>query len=218
MKKDILLIAFYNPKALGVRYLAQALRRSGFTPHILFMKEYNSKKPREVSDSELSLLKELIESIEPEYIGLSVMSSLYMESIVRVNRFIKSNCSCTVIWGGVYSTLFPEVALNFADYVIRGEGESAIVELIVALSKGEDPSNILNLAYKGAENQCVINPVRPLVQNLDQLGYPGIGRPNVYYITADKLFRKDPQLDSLTYETTASRDARFPVHIAALLI
>ncbi len=60
MKKDILLIAFYNPKALGVRYLAQALRRSGFTPHILFMKEYNSKKPREVSDSELSLLKELI--------------------------------------------------------------------------------------------------------------------------------------------------------------
>lgn len=209
MKKDILLIAFYNPKALGVRYLAQALRRSGFTPHILFMKEYNSKKPREVSDSELSLLKELIESIEPEYIGLSVMSSLYMESIVRVNRFIKSNCSCTVIWGGVYSTLFPEVALNFADYVIRGEGESAIVELIVALSKGEDPSNILNLAYKGAENQCVINPVRPLVQNLDQLGYPGIGRPNVYYITADKLFRKDPQLDSLTYETTASRGCPF---------
>ena len=136
MKSDILLIAFYNPKAVGVRYLAEALKRAGYIPHILFLKEYNSKKPSEVSDSELTLLKKLIDDIDPKYIGLSVMSSLYIQQIIRTSNYIRDNTDCTIIWGGVYSTLFPEESLNYADYVIRGEGEGAIVDLIDALSEG----------------------------------------------------------------------------------
>ena len=209
MKSDILLIAFYNPKALGVRYLAEALKRAGYIPHILFLKEYNSKKPSEVSDSELTLLKKLIDDIDPKYIGLSVMSSIYIQQIIRTSNYIRDNTDCTIIWGGVYSTLFPEESLNYADYVIRGEGEGAIVDLIDALSEGVAPTNIRNLVYKVEDNRCVENPVRPLVQDLDFLGYPCIGQPNVYYITGNKLIEGDPQLRSLTYETTASRGCPF---------
>lgn len=46
-KKDVVLIAFYNTKALGVRYLANALKASGYVPHIIFLKGFNSATPGE---------------------------------------------------------------------------------------------------------------------------------------------------------------------------
>ena len=147
MNKDILLIAFYNPKALGVQYISQSLKKSGYAPHVLFLKEYNSKKPCEVSDTELDLLKRLIDKIDPGFIALSVMSSLYLREIVKVNSFIRKISHCPIIWGGVFCTLFPEKSLDHADFVIRGEGEEAIVELIEALSSNKDLSDIQNLAY-----------------------------------------------------------------------
>ena len=208
MIKNILLIAFYNQKALGVKYISESLKRFGYVPHVLFFKEYNSKKPSEVSDSELNLLRDLIDQIHPDYIALSVMSSLYLQEIIKVNSYIKTVSTCPVIWGGVYCTLFPEKCLEYADYVIRGEGEEAIVELIERLSENKDPSDIQNLAYK-KDKTCYVNPVRPLIQDLDRLGYPGIGQDNVYFISNDKLIERDPILSSLTYETTASRGCPF---------
>lgn len=208
MNKDILLIAFYNPKALGVKYISQSLKKSGYAPHVLFLKEYNSKKPCEVSDTELDLLKRLIDKIDPGFIALSVMSSLYLREIVKVNSFIRKISHCPIIWGGVFCTLFPEKSLDHADFVIRGEGEEAIVELIEALSSNKDLSDIQNLAYR-KDGKNVVNPVRPLIQDLDRLGYPGIGQDNVYFISNSKIVEKDPAVDSLTYETSASRGCPF---------
>ena len=208
MNKRILLIAFYNQKALGVKYISETLKRAGYDPHVLFLKGYNSKKPSEVSDTELSLLKQLISKIDPGCIALSVMSSLYLREIIKVNDHIRKASSCPVIWGGVYCTLFPERCLEHADYVIRGEGEEAIVELLDALIAGRDPSDVQNLAYR-KNDTVIINPLRPLIQDLDSLGYPGIGQDNVYFINGDKLTEKDPIINSLTYETTASRGCPF---------
>jgi radical SAM superfamily enzyme YgiQ (UPF0313 family) len=209
MDRDILLIAFYNQKALGVKYIAEALKRTGYSPHILMFKAYNSTNPRAVSDTELKLLSQLIDRIKPGFIGLSVMSSLYLESIIKVHKHIKNVCDCPVIWGGVFGTLFPERCLAYADFVIRGEGEEAFAELLNTLETGGDFTDILNLAYKNSEGIAVVNPVRPLVQDLDCLGFPEIGGDNRYVISGNKLKSGDPLLQSLTYETTASRGCPF---------
>lgn len=64
MAKDpVLLIAFYNKKALGVRYLERALIKAGFCVYILFMKNFNSKKPEPVSPDELLLMKKLCSTV-----------------------------------------------------------------------------------------------------------------------------------------------------------
>ncbi len=209
MNRDVLLIAFYNQKALGVKYIAEALGRAGFTPHILYFKEYNSVAPSPVGGAELMLLSQLIDRIKPAFIGLSVMSSLYLESIIQVHRHIKNSYACPVIWGGVFGTLFPERCLEYADFVIRGEGEEAITELLQTLESGGDTSGVLNLAYKNSDGTIVVNPVRPLVQDLDSLGFPEIGGDARYFINGDKLLYGDPLLRSLTYETAASRGCPF---------
>ncbi|MDI9476589.1 MAG: cobalamin B12-binding domain-containing protein, partial [Bacillota bacterium] len=133
MNKNVLLIGFYNEKALGVRYLANALNTKGYNAHILYFKEFNSVYPSKASERELDLLEDLINVIEPSYIGLSVMSSLYLESVYLVNNRIREKFNIPIIWGGVYPTLFPKETLKYGDYVVQGEGELALVELLNTL-------------------------------------------------------------------------------------
>lgn len=205
MGKDVLLIGFYNEKALGVRYLANALNTKGYNAHILYFKEFNSISPSKASEKELDLLKDLISKIKPSYIGLSVMSSLYLESVYLVNNKIREESDIPIIWGGVYSTLFPEKALEYGDYVIQGEGELSLVELLDTLEEGKDPSKIGNLMVNNKEEGLINNPPRALTQDLDTLGYPKIGGDNVYFIHNNEISYEDPQIKGFTYELTASR-------------
>lgn len=209
MKKSVLLISFYNQKSLGIRYLERALKQEGIDVTIVFFKGFNSVKPSKCSDAELSLLKELIQKSNPGVIGLSVMTSLYLETVYAVNEMLRANFSMIpIVWGGVYPTLFPEKGLDYADFVLRGEGEAAIVELVNAIFSKSPYENIPNLAYK-SEGKCIVNDVRPVCQNLDELGYPEIGGENKYFINNDVLTTGDPILNSLSFELSASRGCPF---------
>ncbi len=208
MKDTVMLIAFYNQRALGVRYLAEALKKNGYKVITVFFKDFNSISPSKVSEKEMQLLVELINKTEPSFIGLSVMSSLYLESVYLVNECIRKNFNLPVVWGGVYASLFPGHALEYADYVIRGEGEEAMVELFDTLREGKDPAQLQNLAYKDSDGQLVVNDVRPIV-DVDELGFPSIGDQGHYYIHDDKISAGDPQMGGFTYELTASRGCPF---------
>ncbi len=208
MSKNILLIGFYNEKALGVKYLANGLINNNYQVHTLFFKKFNSVNPKKATSEELSLLEQLISTLKPSYIGMSVMSSLYLETVYQVNDCIRKTTDVPIIWGGVYPTLFPEKSLNYGDYIIRGEGEQAFCELLDVLENKNNPSKILNLSY--VENDQIINnDVRPLVQNLDTLGYPKIDSTPTYFIEDNHLSTKDPGLNAFTYELTCSRGCPF---------
>lgn len=209
MGKSILLIGFYNEKALGVKYIARELEKEGYEPHILYFKRFNSNTPEIATEHELGLLEGLIKDINPSYIGLSIMSSLYLESVYMVNNRIKEKFNIPIIWGGVYPTLFPKESLDYCDYVIRGEGEKSIVNFIKSIESKEDISQIENVAFLDKDNKLIVNDLRPLVQDLDMLGYPEIGGVNNYLIDKDTLTTGDPQLKSLTYELSASRGCPF---------
>ncbi|MEI8218729.1 MAG: hypothetical protein WCG51_06765 [Elusimicrobiota bacterium] len=76
-----------------------------------------------------------------------------------------------IIVGGHDPTLNPEFYMMHADYVIRGEGEYACAELLDAVLHGRDARGILNLCYRNAEGGMVINPLRPLIQDLDSIPF-----------------------------------------------
>jgi len=210
-KKPILLIAFYNKKALGVRYLERSLTNAGYRVYILFLKNFNSIKPEPVSDRELLLAKELVSELSPGLIGLSVMSSLYMESVITVSNMLREHFSIPVVWGGVYASLFPGKSLGYADFVLRGEGEEAIVDLADALYGNKDHRRIPNLAYRDpvSGEKIIINEPRPLCTDLDQLGYPIFDACNKFYIENDRITNTDPMMDSFSYELSASRGCPF---------
>ncbi|HQD31643.1 MAG: radical SAM protein [Acetivibrionales bacterium] len=211
--KPVLLIAFYNKKSLGVRYLERSLIKAGHRVHILFLKNFNSKAPEPVTEKELALLRTLVAELDPGLIGLSVMSSLYLESVISVNKSLRARFGIPIVWGGVYASMFPERCLEHADFVLRGESEEAIVELADAVLGDRSYEHIKNLAYKipsgSTGSNMVINDLRPLCENLDALGYPIFSNENKCYIDRGRIIPGDPMLDSASYELSASRGCPF---------
>lgn len=210
-RKPVLLIAFYNKKALGVRYLERALTKAGFSVFILFLKNFNSVRPEPVTSRELLLAKKLVSELRPGLIGLSVMSSLYMETVIAVSKMLKAEFDIPVVWGGVYASMFPEKSLEYADFVLRGEGEEAIVDLARAISENRDCRLIPNLVYKdpASGGKTVVNELRPLCTDLDKLGYPLFDAGNKFYIENNRIISTDPMMDSISYELSASRGCPF---------
>ena len=79
-----------------------------------------------------------------------------------------------VVAGGVYFSYAVEETFSEGDvdFIVRGEGERALVELVRALmEKDPDPSRIEGLAYRQGERVCV-NPLRAPIHNLDDLPWP----------------------------------------------
>jgi hypothetical protein len=97
-----------------------------------------------------------------------------------------------IVWGGYFPTLYPDAALNarYVDYVVRGQGEESLLELLAVLpdagppvtqtapnvgSSASRPPALLSLqglSWKDA-GQVVHNPDRPFVSpdNHPQLPY-----------------------------------------------
>lgn len=73
--------------------------------------------------------------------------------------------------GGPHSTFLPEESLKYADYVVRGEGEETMVELVEHLESGISLDDIKGLSYRKG-NAFIHNPARPLIQDLDSAPIP----------------------------------------------
>jgi len=78
-----------------------------------------------------------------------------------------------VIMGGAHPTFLPDESLEYADFVIRGEGEHALVELLEHLEKGSGAlTDILGLSYRDRDGRNVHNPSREFIEDLDSLPEP----------------------------------------------
>ena len=107
----------------------------------------------------------------PNVVAYSVISGNHNDYL-RINNLIRNDMETFSIFGGPHLTFFPEtINQENTDAVCIGEGEQAMVELAGSLERGSDISNIKNLWVKdkGSVNK---NPVRPLIQNLDDLPFP----------------------------------------------
>lgn len=79
-----------------------------------------------------------------------------------------------VIMGGAHPTFLPDEALDYADFVIRGEGDRSLVELIACLKKGAPAlTGIKGLSYRDdRDGRNVHNPSPEFIRDLDSLPLP----------------------------------------------
>lgn len=179
---------------LGLGYLAAVLNSNGFEVRI-----YNADKgPEErkfrpldnlnrikAHDKYLLALKDknhyvwreilkVIKEFGPDIVGISAMSTTY-PSAMKVAEISKElNPGCKVIFGGPHPTAMPHEVLsnNLVDFVVRGEGEETIVDLLNILQKSKkDLQSIDGLLFK--ENGKIIhNKNRKMIEDLDSLPFP----------------------------------------------
>jgi len=66
----------------------------------------------------------------------------------RLAREIKSTLGIPIIFGGVHASYFPESCLRYCDYVVFGEGDETIMELVETLSHGGDLEKVAGIIYR----------------------------------------------------------------------
>ena len=208
MIKKVILIDFYSDGSYGLRYLQNALEHSGYTVKIVFLKKYNESFPKKVTEAEHILLKELIKSEKPLLVGISLLTSFYVELVKQVTGYIKE-LGIPQVGGGIFATLSPEVCIEFVDYVIRGEGEDAIIELANALYKGKPVSHIQNLVHKSENGDLIINDMRPLLTDIDKYGFPQTDTGCEYLIEDNRLTVEDPSKNSYAHTVIGTRGCMF---------
>jgi anaerobic magnesium-protoporphyrin IX monomethyl ester cyclase len=143
---------------IGTAYLRTVLRKGGHECEVL------------IASIEKDLLKE-IKIRKPDVLAFSVITGTQKWALDIAKR-AKKVTNCKVIFGGPHPTFFPKV-INYpqVDYICIGEGEYPLLDLADRLQKNEPTDNIQNLWCKKGK-RVIKNPVRCLIQNLDELPFP----------------------------------------------
>lgn len=84
-------------------------------------------------------IKKEIAKEKPDVVSISSLFTTYSLEAIEVARLAKEvDRGIVTVMGGIHPTLFPRHVLESAsvDYVIRGEGETPLFELLTALSRG----------------------------------------------------------------------------------
>jgi anaerobic magnesium-protoporphyrin IX monomethyl ester cyclase len=128
-------------------------------------------------------VEKYIESYDPSMVLTSGFTCNAYTCARTVEIAKKVNPDIVTVVGGIHFTSVPEESLvDFPeiDFIIRGEGEHTIVELIKSLNNGKRVANIKGLSFKNNGN-IIHTPSRPLIKNLDELPYPA------YHLIEDYL-------------------------------
>lgn len=113
----------------------------------------------------------LVARFAPNVLAFSAMTGEH-NYYINLNKKLKSKFDLFSVFGGSHPTFFPEmIEKEEVDAVCIGEGEHAMLELVTKLEKGEEICNIKNLWIK-VNGEIKKNPVRPLIENLDELSFP----------------------------------------------
>lgn len=193
--KRILLIAppfyrlmgsHYNGLNLGIAYIAAFLKKHG-QEVIVYNADYrddtryaNQKELFDNTAMYKSILddkghpiwqeiKDKIAAFAPELVGINMMTANFTaaRNIAMIVKSIEANIKIVV--GGAHPTLDPEgtLTVNEFDYVVRGEGEITLLELV----EGREPQKILGLSFRRGK-LLIHNKRRPFIKDLDILPFP----------------------------------------------
>ncbi|HEA46990.1 MAG TPA: B12-binding domain-containing radical SAM protein [bacterium] len=138
-----ILLIYPNPSGMFARmpypvlYLAGYLRKRGISADIF--------------DLQIER-KEDIDFRQYDYFGFSLQfTGPQIRNALEVARFLRKNrVKVPFIWGGTHATITAEeVAQNeFVNYVVRGEGEETLYQLLMALDSGRPPEDVASLTFK----------------------------------------------------------------------
>ncbi len=136
---------------IGIYILATMMKKRGWDVQIL-VEDITSIDYKELSDANI--------------VGISTITPTAINSYHVANTIRRMGI--TVLMGGPHVTFLPEEALEYSDFVIRGEGEIPLMRFIDAWETDRDYKAVPNLSYKEGDTY-IHNPMRSFEDNLDQL-------------------------------------------------
>ncbi len=152
--------------ALGVGYLAAAARAHGHQVSFI---------DAPLMDYELREAVAAVRATNPDVVGISVLTKLASSGYALADALKQEESSLPIVMGGAHVTSFYDhifFECAAVDYLIPGEGEETLAELLDCLERNEDPMEVHGLILRGFDGTCRITPVREYIKDLDALPHP----------------------------------------------
>jgi anaerobic magnesium-protoporphyrin IX monomethyl ester cyclase len=186
MSKVLLIYPYFRPQRdrsvfrfppLGVSYLASSLMAAGYDVHLLdctFM-----GKPEALQKAQ---------SAGADVVGIYCMVTM-QEDCLWFARQLRASAKLLMV-GGPLPTCDPHAFVNDFDVVVRGEGETTLLEILQAYSTGGNFNHVSGIAMRKKvstngtnQEEMVMTPERAFSADLDSLPFPARELlPNESYI------------------------------------
>jgi|ETNmetMinimDraft_13_1059891.scaffolds.fasta_scaffold13410_2 radical SAM superfamily enzyme YgiQ (UPF0313 family) len=114
-------------------------------------------------------------------IGISVLTTHYLNRAIQINNYIKEKLNIPVIWGGVPVICDPEFYLQYCDYVCTGEGEYFLSDFLQNIISGNNILKTKGLAYKKEGGGIIRNGTLPSL-DVNEIPLPLFDLKNHYYL------------------------------------
>jgi radical SAM superfamily enzyme YgiQ (UPF0313 family) len=121
--------------------------------------------------------QKILDEISTVYPGLIVIETATpsFDNDMKLTYGIKQKTlNSQIALCGPHATTYAKDILNkydFIDYILMGEYEYILMDLVSKLEDSTSLKSVLGLAYRNMKN-IVINPARPTIGNLDDLPWP----------------------------------------------
>jgi anaerobic magnesium-protoporphyrin IX monomethyl ester cyclase len=153
---------------------------------------------REVEEAEIGVLdcnaehvdwrdmERRIESFNPDIVASSSLATCNAYVAVRTLETAKKvNPDILTVTGGQHFTATAQESLEeyqCIDVIVRGEGEQTFTDLVKTADKKSAYQKIDGISFR-RKDKIVHNPPRPLIENLEELPYPG------YHLVKDLIHK-----------------------------
>ncbi len=145
--------------------------------------------------------KELV-SRKPLLLGMSTMTCFQIKNTLRLAKLARSiDSNIPLVWGGTHPSMMAEQTLesNLVDFVVKGEGEQTLLELVQALQNGKtDFGDIKGLGWKNS-GKDVMNEDRDFL-DINDLPFPYDGKGQE--ILLEYVRRSGDTLENIGYESS----------------
>ncbi len=147
------MLIFYNPRAaiskarVPMSIMALAAVLDGERDYVIVDGNIDPDPERTITET--------IEAASgPHYLLCTVMPGPQLSMAVPHTRSLKQRFpDLTVVWGGYFPSMHAEVTLRsgYVDYVVQGQGEYTLVELLNTLERGGALSKVAGIWYRDGE-------------------------------------------------------------------
>ncbi len=165
-----------NYLPLGLLYVAASIER-------------NSKHSVEIIDAQaerlnFDSLSIILKRSLPDVIGIYTTSFTLFNSYqtAKIAKAVSKNI--ITVLGGPHLAVYPEETANlpYIDYIVCGEGEETIVDLLEAIESRRSFTSVGGIGYR-ENGKAILTQPRAMIKNLDDLPFPArhLLPPDRYY-------------------------------------
>ncbi|MEO0563734.1 MAG: magnesium-protoporphyrin IX monomethyl ester anaerobic oxidative cyclase, partial [Chloroflexota bacterium] len=150
-----------------VAYIGGALKQAGFD-NIRFLDAMTD-------DLDDDVVRRFIRENQPDVVMATAITPMIYKAQRTLEIAREELPDCRTILGGVHPTFMYGQVLSEApwiDYIVRGEGERIIVNLMRVIADSTDlteRANVRGIAYIGEDGQTVATPAEPPIKDIDSI-------------------------------------------------